>query len=184
LFEAHESRTTEIDAPIETVYGVITDFEKYPQWATSLKRVVIEDGSTPIEWNGCALPDEVEFFGGAIGFSVRYKLRYRYEPPAKLTWELTDGEIRGLLMKLKISSLDGSYEFESVDKGRTRATYTLRVALPMAIGPLRRKAEEIVMDTGLKDLKRRAEALAQKEETANNPSRTSGSSKPDSKDRN
>lgn len=160
VFEASESRTTEIDAPIEVVYGVATEFRRYPEWATSLRRVVIHDGKVEERDESPEPPGEVEFFGGALGFSVRYRLRYDYDPPTKLTFDLVDGEIRGLLLKFSISSLDGSYEFESVGKKRTRAKYTLRVSLPMAPGPLRRKAAEIVMTTGLQDLKRRAESEA------------------------
>lgn len=164
MFEAHESRTTEIDAPIDVVYGVITDFEKYPEWATSLERVVIGDGRALGPDKEAGLPDEVEFFGGAVGFKVRYRLRYEYEPPRKLSWQLVNGEIRGLLLRFSISSLDGSYVFEPLDEGRTLARYSLRVALPVGVGPLRRKAEEIVMDTGLRDLRHRAESLVAKED--------------------
>ncbi len=158
--QAEESRTIDIQAPIEVVYSVITDFERYPLWARSLKRVVILDGAPTTESEQKGLPREVEFFGGAIGFSVRYRLRYEYDPPKKLAWELVEGVIRGPLLKIGITSLDGSYEFESLGENSTRATYTLRASLPVGIGALRRKAEEIVMDTGLKDLKRRAESLA------------------------
>ncbi len=159
MFEASESRTTVIDAPIEVVYQVITDYENYPSWASSLDKVVVGDGQG-LQGD---YPEEVEFFGGALGFRVRYRLRYEYDPPYRLSWELVDGEVRGLLLKFSISSLDGSYEFEAVDGGKTRATYSLRISLPMAVGPLRRKAEEIVMDTGLADLKKRAEELACRE---------------------
>ena len=52
---------------------------------------------------------------------------------------------------------NGRYALEDLG-GRTRVTYTLSVelALPM-IGLLRRKAEKMVMDTALKELKKRAE---------------------------
>lgn len=169
MFEARESRKTEIDAPIDVVYVVITDFEKYPEWASSLQKVVVHDSAHPGIEPGLdsstpgyhsALPSEVEFFGGAIGFRARYKLRYEFDPPTEVRWCLVDGEVRGVLFKLSISSLEGSYVFEPTENGKTLATYTLRVALPAPLGPLRRKAEEIVMETGLKDLKRRAESLA------------------------
>ncbi len=159
MFEARESRTTVIDAPVGIVYDVITDYENYPSWASSLDRVVVGDGRS-VQGD---YPEEVEFFGGALGFRVRYRLRYEYDPPYRLSWKLVDGDVKGLLLKFSISSLDGSYEFESVDGGKTRATYSLRISLPVPVGPLRRKAEEIVMDTGLADLKKRAEELACRE---------------------
>jgi hypothetical protein len=52
---------------------------------------------------------------------------------------------------------NGSYKLVERD-GRTTVTYTLAVELsiPM-IGLLRRKAEKIIIDTALKELKRRVE---------------------------
>ncbi|MER3395230.1 MAG: hypothetical protein C4319_00360 [Acidimicrobiia bacterium] len=169
VFEAEESKTLEIDAPVEVVYEVITDFERYPEWARSLRKVVVHDGlrsgaeacADSVAPSGESYhPAEVEFFGGAMGFHARYRLRYKFDPPTKLEWDLVDGEVKGLFLKFSISSLNGSYVFEPTQDGRALATYTLRVAFPVALGPLRKKAEEIVMETGLKDLKYRAEWLA------------------------
>lgn len=153
------------------VYDVITDFERYPEWASGLKRVrVVADESSAKDSTGgrtrdsgigaIPRPSEVEFEGGALGFRVYYRLKYEYDPPLKLSWELVKGEVRGPLVRVPIEELVGTYDFESVGEQETRATYALSVALPLALGPLRARAERIVMDTGLEDLKRRAETLA------------------------
>jgi hypothetical protein len=54
-------------------------------------------------------------------------------------------------------SQTGSYELEP-EGARTKVTYTLAVQLAIPLlGLLRRKAEKVIMDTALKELKRRVE---------------------------
>jgi hypothetical protein len=54
----------------------------------------------------------------------------------------------------------GSYTLDPQAPGRTEVTYSLTVDLviPM-LGLLKRKAERVVMDTALKELKKRVEGL-------------------------
>jgi uncharacterized membrane protein len=41
-----EYRTSiEIDAPPETVWGVLTDLERWPEWTKSIQRIAVVDGS-------------------------------------------------------------------------------------------------------------------------------------------
>ena len=53
--------------------------------------------------------------------------------------------------------MDGSYQLEPVEGG-TRVTYQLEVnvSIPM-LGMLKRKAEKVIIDTALKELKKRVE---------------------------
>jgi hypothetical protein len=55
---------------------------------------------------------------------------------------------------------NGRYELASTPTG-THVTYSLSVdlAIPM-LGLLKRKAERVVMDTALRELKKRVEAIA------------------------
>jgi hypothetical protein len=55
----------------------------------------------------------------------------------------------------------GSYDIADNGDGSSTVTYTLEVdlALPM-LGMFKRKAEKMIMDTALKELKRRVETLA------------------------
>jgi hypothetical protein len=54
-------------------------------------------------------------------------------------------------------SQKGSYDLEP-GEGHTKVTYTLAVQLAIPLlGMLRRKAEKVIMDTALKELKRRVE---------------------------
>ena len=56
---------------------------------------------------------------------------------------------------------DGSYDLVDNGDGTTTVTYTLTVDvnLPM-LGMFKRKAEKMIMDTALKDLKKRVESRA------------------------
>ena len=67
-----------------------------------------------------------------------------------VSWELISGEIQ--------KSQFGSYTLEPGPNGTTSVTYELTVDLtiPM-IGLFKRKAEKIITDTALKELKKRVE---------------------------
>ena len=58
-----------------------------------------------------------------------------------------------------LKAMNGSYALEGLGSDSTRVTYQLMVDLkiPM-IGMLKRKAEKVIVDTALKELKKRAEA--------------------------
>jgi hypothetical protein len=66
-------------------------------------------------------------------------------------WQLVRGKV--------ITAMDGSYVLSGAGAGATEVTYTLSVdvAIPM-IGMIKRKAEKVVIDTALKELKRRVES--------------------------
>jgi hypothetical protein len=77
-------------------------------------------------------------------------LRYRWAPDGlSVSWELVSGEIQ--------KAQFGSYTLEPENVG-TRVTYELTVDLtiPM-IGLFKRKAEKVITDTALKELKKRVE---------------------------
>ena len=55
--------------------------------------------------------------------------------------------------------MDGSYTLTALEDGTTEVVYdlTVDVKVPM-LGMLKRKAEKVIIDTALRDLKKRAEA--------------------------
>jgi hypothetical protein len=58
-------------------------------------------------------------------------------------------------------TLNGSYDLADNGDGTTTVTYMLEVELSIGmLGMFRRKAEKMIMDTALKELKRRVESLA------------------------
>jgi hypothetical protein len=82
----------------------------------------------------------------------QYELAYEWTGDRRVEWELTTGQM--------MRAQHGSYDLRPDGPGRTHVTYSLAVelAIPM-LGLLKRKAERVVMDTALKELKRRVEAL-------------------------
>ena len=139
-------QSIEIAAPVERVAAVITDFAAYPEWVGAVKTVEVveeyEDGYA----------SQVRFVLDAGVVSDDYTLRYAYaEDLTRIEWELVTGRTQ--------KSQVGSYDLEDDGAGGCRVTYTLAVELtvPM-LGMLRRKAERVIMDTALRDLKKRVES--------------------------
>jgi uncharacterized membrane protein len=140
------SSSITIAAPPERVMAVIADFAAYPAWAEQINAVeVLEPGS-----NGRA--DRVRFTMDAGPIKDSYTLDYVWASDGRsVRWTLVKGQIQ--------KAQDGSYALVP-SGGSTTVTYSLAVDLniPM-IGMLRRKAEKVIIDTALKGLKRRVEAL-------------------------
>ncbi|HKS48644.1 MAG TPA: SRPBCC family protein [Amycolatopsis sp.] len=139
------TQSIEVAAPPERVMAVIADFPSYPEWAKQVRKteVLAEDEA------GRAKQVRLTLDAGPI--KDVYTLEYDWEPDGRaVSWHLVKGQMQ--------KAQDGRYELEPVGEGGTKVTYTLSVELmlPM-IGLLRRKAEKMVMDTALKELKRRVE---------------------------
>src|SRR4051812_47593952 len=126
--------------------AVIADFASYPVWTGSVKSTrVLEDGP-----DGRAR--RVAFVLDAGIIRDQYELVYVWSGDRRVDWHLTTGQM--------MREQAGSYELRPDGPGHTHVTYTLSVELAIPIlGLLKRKAERVVMDTALKELKRRVEAL-------------------------
>ncbi|CCH80113.1 conserved hypothetical protein [Nostocoides japonicum T1-X7] len=137
----------DIAAAPGSVLDVIADFEAYPQWAAEMKRATIlsEDG------DGWA--DEVEFQLDAGVIKDTYTLRYDWDVDEDGTGVVSWHLVQASMLK----ALDGSYALVAAGGG-TRVTYKLLVdvKVPM-LGMLKRKAEKAIVDTALKELKKRVE---------------------------
>jgi ribosome-associated toxin RatA of RatAB toxin-antitoxin module len=132
-----------IDAPASEVMAVIADFPSYPQWVAAAKKVeVVEDGD-----DGRARQVQFHLDAGAI--KDEYVLSYTWEGDRKVTWTLVKGQMQ--------KRQDGSYTLTETD-GRTEVAYsiTIDLSIPM-LGMIKRKAEKVILDTALKELKKRVE---------------------------
>jgi carbon monoxide dehydrogenase subunit G len=137
-----------IAAPPAKVAEVICDFASYPQWVSALKAVEVleeyEDGYA----------SQVRFVLDAGPVSDEYVLQYEYaEDISRIEWHLVKPS--------KIQKRqDGSYDITPSGDGST-VTYSLSVDLSMGmLGMFRSRAEKMIMDTALRDLKRRVESLS------------------------
>lgn len=134
-----------IDADPAAIMGVIADFANYPQWAASVQDAsVLASGA-----DGRA--HTVAFVLDAGIVRDRYRLVYTWTGDERVEWVLTEGQM--------MRAQHGSYLLAPAAAG-TLVTYSLTVdlAIPM-LGLLKRKAERVVMDTALKELKKRVESL-------------------------
>ncbi|MFV0463226.1 MAG: SRPBCC family protein [Nostocoides sp.] len=137
----------EIAAPAGEILDVIADFPAYPQWAEQVKAATIlaEDG------DGWA--DEVEFVLDAGVIKDTYVLSYDWDideaGAGVVSWHLVRSEM--------LKAMDGSYTLKE-GSGGTTVTYRLSVdvVLPM-LGMIKRRAEKLIIETALKELKKRVE---------------------------
>ncbi|MET0197101.1 MULTISPECIES: SRPBCC family protein [Nocardiaceae] len=138
-------RSITVDAPSAQVMDVIADFDAYPSWVSAAKSVeVVAAGS-----DGRA--ERVKFVLDAGMVKDTYELSYQWAADGKsVSWELVSGEMQ--------KSQNGSYTLKDNAAGGTEVTYELAVDLniPM-IGLFKRKAEKVITDTALKELKKRVE---------------------------
>jgi uncharacterized membrane protein len=141
-------RSVEIEAPIDRCYEIAADIERAPDWQGSLEEVEV------LERDAERRPALVETESDAKVKRVRSVLRFSYEPPAAIRWVQEKGETK---------SLTGSWSFEDLGGGRTRATYALeadpgRVLGLLLRGPAEAKVRDFLVGNAADGLKRRAEA--------------------------
>jgi uncharacterized membrane protein len=132
-----------VDAPAAEIMAVIADFPAYPSWVAAAKLVeVLEEGP-----DGRAR--RVHFVLDAGAVKDDYVLDYTWTGDQRVDWTL----VRGQMQKRQV----GSYALSESD-GRTTVTYTIAIDLliPM-LGMIKRKAEKVILDTALKELKKRVE---------------------------
>ena len=144
------ARTTSdivIDAPPGQIMDVIADFGAYPQWATGVKVADVVSGPE----GGRA--QQVHFVLDATPIRDQYDLGYTWDGDRAVSWSLAEA---GSML----TSMDGTYVLEPLDRSSTRVTYQLAVDVSVPLlGMLKRKAEKVIIDTALKGLKKQVEAL-------------------------
>lgn len=139
------AQSIEVAATPERVMAVIADFPEYPRWVAAAKQVdVVEDGPD-------GKPKVVRFVLDAGVIKDTYDLVYTWSPDGlRVSWEL----VRGGIQKAQ----SGSYTLTPTGAGSTVVTYELMVDLTIpVIGMLKRKAEKVITDTALKELKKQVE---------------------------
>jgi hypothetical protein len=139
------------------ILDVIADFDRYPDWAAEVKN------ATLISEDGDGWADQVEFTLSAGPIKDTYVLEYDWDVAEDGTGVVSWHLVSGLVLK----AMNGSYTLEDTTledpapggtKTGTAVTYRLSVdvKIPM-LGMLKRKAEKVIIDTALKELKKRVE---------------------------
>ena len=113
------SASTEIEAPIASVYAAAADVEGSPRWQPEIK--VAECLERDAEGNQVLVHMETDAKVRRLGT----EMRFRYPGPTRIEWEQEDGDLK---------AVEGSWELEDLGGDRTRATYRLEVDLGRVLG--------------------------------------------------
>jgi ribosome-associated toxin RatA of RatAB toxin-antitoxin module len=137
-----------IAAQPRAILDVIADFDGYPAWAAEVKKVAVKSE------HGDGWADWVEFTLASGAIKDTYVLEYDWDVAEDgtgvISWTLVSAQM--------LKAMNGSYTLEADGTG-TAVTYRLSVdvKIPM-LGMLKRKVEKVIIDTALKELKKRVEA--------------------------
>jgi coenzyme Q-binding protein COQ10 len=139
---AGATRSIVINAPVEKVFDVITQYEKYGEFLSEVKEVRTS-GRQGNEVNVHYKVDVVK--------TIKYTIRAKEERPTRMSWTFVEGEF--------MKDNKGHWLLEPAGEGKTRATYTVE----MALGALVPKAVvnalvETSLPKMLEAFKRRAES--------------------------
>jgi ribosome-associated toxin RatA of RatAB toxin-antitoxin module len=133
-----------IRASPEQCFGILTDFERYPEWSADIKAVQV------VEQDEQGRGTKVAFRAAAFGRSTSVTLAYDYtNAPDELSWRQVTGDLT--------RRYDGRYAFEPAGE-ETEVIYQLTVELKVPLpGFVKRRAEGRVVNGALRELKARAE---------------------------
>lgn len=134
-----------VRAPLDVIYGVVTDVEHYAEWMSDVKRVEV------LERDAAGRALEVAFRAAAFGRSTTYTLRYDYaRAPERLSWYQVEGDLT--------EELQGQYRLEALGD-ETRVIYDLEVELRVPIPAfVKARAAQRIQTLALRELKVRAES--------------------------
>ena len=133
-----------VAAPPADVMAVIADFPSYPEWVAAAKQVdVLETGP-----DGRARRVHFVLDAGAVGDD--YVLEYTWDGDRRVSWQLVQSQMQ--------KRQEGSYTLRGTTPGTTEVTYAISIdlSIPM-LGMIKRKGEKVILDTALKELKKRVE---------------------------
>jgi ribosome-associated toxin RatA of RatAB toxin-antitoxin module len=139
--KAEQSR--EIAATPEACFKAICDFETYPQWQSAVRSCVVEERDA--EGRGVLVDTKID----AKVKSVRYRLRYEYDPPHRASWTFIDGDVR---------DISGFFGFEPGRDGGCLATYSLDIDPGRFVpGPIKDVLKNVLMRGCLAELAKHVE---------------------------
>jgi coenzyme Q-binding protein COQ10 len=135
------TRTIVINAPVEKVFDVITQYDRYPEFLPEVKEVRAANR----QGNTLELHYKVD-----VVKTIRYSIRVTEERPRRMAWTFIEGEM--------MKDNKGSWLLEPEGEGKTRATYNVEMALGLLVP---KAVVNALVDTSLPKMleafKRRAE---------------------------
>ncbi|HEY7456412.1 MAG TPA: SRPBCC family protein [Solirubrobacterales bacterium] len=128
------SASAEIGAPVEEVWVVVEDVLTAPDWQGGLVAM------SALERDAEERPALVEAKNDLRVRHITTQVRFRYEPPTRLSWTQEKGDLK---------SLTGSWDLKDLGDGQTRATYSLDADPGRVLGMLVRGPAEAAILAGL-----------------------------------
>jgi ribosome-associated toxin RatA of RatAB toxin-antitoxin module len=139
----HANDSITVQADPASIMAIIADFPAYPEWAGPVKRIEV------LEEHPDGKAKQVRFHVEIMGLSDSYINEYTWDADRRVDWTMVEGKSQ--------KSQQGSYELTK-DGAATKLTYDLLVEIAIPIpGLIRRRLQGKVVETALKDLKKRAE---------------------------
>jgi ribosome-associated toxin RatA of RatAB toxin-antitoxin module len=137
--DAAQEVSVEIAATVAECFAAILDFERYPQWSSTVTSARI------LERDKAGVGRVVEFHINMKIRTVRYVLAYAYQKPTELTWHSVDGDVE---------AIEGRYHFRQLGRGLTEATCRQEIQLGFWVpGPLRKLAERTALRQSVTEFK-------------------------------
>jgi coenzyme Q-binding protein COQ10 len=130
-----------INAPIDKVFDVIVDYERYPEFLSDVRQAQIlsqNDGVSVVSF-------ELELI-----MRIGYTLRLVEDRPTSVHWTLEKAKM--------MSSNEGGWRLEDLGGGKTRATYGLEIKLR---GLIPKSVSSRLIGTTLPDTLQRFKARAE-----------------------
>jgi len=128
------SASAEIGAPMEEVWAVVEDVLTAPDWQGGLVAM------SALERDAEGRPALVEAKNDLRVRQITTRVRFRYEPPTRLSWTQENGDLK---------SLTGSWGLEDLGDRQTRAIYSLDADPGRVLGMLVRGPAEAAILAGL-----------------------------------
>jgi len=139
-----------VKTDVDNIMKALLDFEDYPQWMTSVEKIEV------LKRDKKKRGTQIKYTVDIMVKNIEYTLAYAYKEN-RIDITYVDGEL---------DDCNSYYEFAPLDDDRTEVTYHYDVSysLPKALqnAIARRMLKQVdkkVMNSALKDLKKRAESL-------------------------
>jgi uncharacterized membrane protein len=139
----HAEQQIVVEGTPQECFDALVDYESFPDWQRAVKSTEV------VTRDRAGRGEEVAFEIDAKVKTIRYRLRYSYEPPHRIAWDYLGGDVK---------DVDGEMVFEDLGDGTTLATYSLALDAGVWMpGPIAKVLNDQVMKGSVEDLKRRVE---------------------------
>jgi carbon monoxide dehydrogenase subunit G len=137
LHRAEQSES--IAVPPQACFDALCDYESFPEWQQAVESVEVVERDP--EGRGSVVSFEID----AMVRRVSYTLRYHYDAPRRIWWDMVEGDVAGV---------EGEFLLEDEGAESTRATYRLGIDPGVPVpGVLARRLTKGVMRRSVTDLR-------------------------------